>query len=223
MKTTKKIVSLVLAFVMIFSVCSAFHAYAAPKITAVKVVSVPDKLKFFKGTDWDYGEWDQPDDAGPWVWKSGSRISFLRNPGGGFYPDAGMIDGNGLVVEVSYSDGSKKNISYTETVSKGIVSQNIILSPENGAYKTGKMKVEVWFTENYNAYDTYEIEIIDRMLGDINGDNKINSSDALSILQYAVGTLSFSTVQKDCADMNSDGKYNSSDALLVLQKSVGLA
>ena len=138
MKTTKRIISVVLAFVMIFSVCSAFHAYAAPRITDVKITSLPAKLKFFKGTDWDYGEWDQPDDAGPWVWKERDRISFLRNPGGGFYPDAGMIDGKGLVVEISYSDGSKKSLAYKETVVQGVVKQNMILSPENGAYRTGK-------------------------------------------------------------------------------------
>lgn len=56
--------------------------------------------------------------------------------------------------------------------------------------------------------------------GDANKDGKINSADALLILQYVVGQKS--SIDKDLADVNSDGKINSNDALQVLQIVVGV-
>ncbi|MBQ8783816.1 MAG: dockerin type I repeat-containing protein [Clostridia bacterium] len=227
MKLSIKILSVLVALVMVFSVCGGFSAGAAGKLTSIKIVTEPNQLKFYKGSDWDYGKWNQPDDFSPWEWVPGSSISFLRNPGSGYYQDAGMINAEGLVIEASYSDGTKKTIKYKETKkSDGTYSQNIILSPEKGIYKVGKMKVEVWLLEDYRYYDTYEIEIINgtkptREMGDINNDSKVNSRDALILLQYSVGLATLDKTQKQYADMNGDKKYNSSDALEVLQKAVG--
>lgn len=58
-------------------------------------------------------------------------------------------------------------------------------------------------------------------LGDVNNDGKINSSDALCVLQYSVG-ITVKNFDKSCADMNGDGKINSADALKILRISVGL-
>ena len=52
---------------------------------------------------------------------------------------------------------------------------------------------------------------------DINGDGKINSMDALLILQYNVQTVTFSEAEQKAADINRDGKINSMDALITLQ------
>lgn len=56
--------------------------------------------------------------------------------------------------------------------------------------------------------------------GDINGDGKVNSSDALLVLQYSVGKIN---KIDSAADVNGDGKINSTDALMMLQISVGSA
>ena len=56
--------------------------------------------------------------------------------------------------------------------------------------------------------------------GDVNGDGKVNSSDALLVLQYSVGATK--KIDKTAADLNSDGNINSSDALTILQISVGI-
>lgn len=56
--------------------------------------------------------------------------------------------------------------------------------------------------------------------GDVDGNGKINSSDALIVLQYSVGQIK--TISKARADVNGDGNINSSDALIVLQISVGM-
>lgn len=224
MKKTTKVFAVLLALAMMFSMCAGFSVSAAPRMKSIKIVTLPEQVKFYRGTDWDYGKWDQPEDTDPWTWVPGKSISFLRNPGQGYYPDAGMINAQGLVIEVTYTDGSKKTIKYKETtITGGKIVQNIIISPENGAYKTGKMKAEVWLEEDYNCFATYDIEIIDgkRQNGDVNNDNAINSNDALMVLQSSAGIIKLDTTQKKYADMNKDGKINSSDALAILQKAVG--
>jgi hypothetical protein len=57
-------------------------------------------------------------------------------------------------------------------------------------------------------------------MGDVNDDGRINSSDALGILQYSVGSNPKEFIT-DVADITGDGRINSSDALFVLQVSVG--
>ncbi len=58
--------------------------------------------------------------------------------------------------------------------------------------------------------------------GDLNNDNRVNSSDALRVLMFSTGLTSLNSNQKTYADVNGNGKINSSDALLILQYSVGL-
>lgn len=58
--------------------------------------------------------------------------------------------------------------------------------------------------------------------GDVNVDKKVNSNDALFILEFAVGKRVFSDVQLKAGDMNSDGKVDSQDALAVLKSSTGM-
>ena len=59
------------------------------------------------------------------------------------------------------------------------------------------------------------------LLGDVNSDGEINSSDALSIMRYSVG-FEVENFDETAADVNYDMIVNSSDALKVLRISVGL-
>ncbi|MBQ5591846.1 MAG: CotH kinase family protein [Clostridia bacterium] len=56
---------------------------------------------------------------------------------------------------------------------------------------------------------------------DLNADGKINSIDALIILQATVGNTTLDSEQTPAADVNGDGKINSIDALIILQISTG--
>lgn len=58
--------------------------------------------------------------------------------------------------------------------------------------------------------------------GDVNLDKKINSSDALYILQISTGLKTPNGMQKALADVSNDGKINSNDALTVLMYATGL-
>ena len=57
--------------------------------------------------------------------------------------------------------------------------------------------------------------------GDVNGDNKINSTDALQALMHSTKLLTLKGNAKTAADVNADGTINATDALLILNYSVG--
>ena len=57
--------------------------------------------------------------------------------------------------------------------------------------------------------------------GDVNGDNKVDSTDARLTLQYAVGKIKADAINIAVADVNGDNKVDSTDARLILQYAVG--
>lgn len=59
------------------------------------------------------------------------------------------------------------------------------------------------------------------LMGDVNDDGKVNSADALAILQYSVG-INIDIKNFYVGDVNGDMLLNSTDALIILQISVGL-
>lgn len=227
MVKTKRVIAYIMAIVVALS-CSGLAAVvsasAAAKITAVKIVTYPTKTVFVQGTDWDYGYYDMPEGYGLGTFvKRNDMISFLHN--GGYYShysDRGMIDMSGLVVKVTYSDGTSENIAYKETKSGIKVDQNILASPR-GDYKLGENTIEVYFKSNTKVYDSYKITLVTAITkGDVNNDGKVNSSDALLVLQHVVGLKTLSSTAFTAGDMDSNGVLNSFDALLILRKSVGM-
>jgi len=57
----------------------------------------------------------------------------------------------------------------------------------------------------------------DIIYGDVNGDGKVNSTDAVLVLQYEAGILGDVEFDETAADVNNDGKVNSTDSVLILQ------
>ena len=225
MKTIKKSVALLLALVIAFS-CFAVAAVAAPKITDVTIIREPDKKVYFKGRDWDYGYWKPSEgvELGKFV-SSTKYFAFMYN--GGYYSkftDLGMVDMNGLVVKVTYSDGTTENVTYKETKSGVEVKQNIYFSFEK-PIKVGVNTVDVYFTSNTAASDTYTITLSNdaALKGDVNEDLKVNSADALLVLQHVVGSKTLAGTWLQTADLNADKKINSADALAILKIAVNKA
>lgn len=232
MSPIKRVLSFVLALVTVFAACTA-TAFAAPKaMVSLEIKTMPDKLKFYRGTDWDYGIWDLPEDDADnvWLWQAvGSDISFLHNQGSGNYPERGMIDLTGLVIEIKYSDGSTKTLRYKETpIAENVIKPNILAAPRKD-FCVGKNVIEIYVEEDIRFYDTYEIEIIDspappvRAQGDVNGDGRVNSTDAYMLLRHSVGERFLSEQEQEYADLNGDKKFNSTDALIILRIAVGMA
>ncbi len=59
--------------------------------------------------------------------------------------------------------------------------------------------------------------------GDVDNSGEINSSDALCVLQMAVGVLEKTEERVNYADLDISGTVSSADALLILQKAVGIS
>lgn len=59
------------------------------------------------------------------------------------------------------------------------------------------------------------------ILGDVNGDEVVNSTDALIILSCDVGLDVSQYCPMNCGDVNEDGLVNSTDALIILSYDVG--
>ena len=59
-------------------------------------------------------------------------------------------------------------------------------------------------------------------LGDVNGDGKINTLDAMMTLRAAVGIESLDAIQTIRADIDGNGKINTMDAMMILRRAVGL-
>lgn len=70
--------------------------------------------------------------------------------------------------------------------------------------------------------NSIKYELMDKyIIGDVNADGHINSSDALLVLRSSVGEITLTDLQKKTGDVNNDGKINSVDALIILEISVG--
>lgn len=231
MNTLKRFLCVFLAVIVMAVPFNAIISFAAaPTPVSIKIVRLPDKLKFYKGSDWDYGVWYQSDDPSgdtSFKWYSTpDMISLLYHPFSGPIPERGMIDMTGLNVEITYSDGTTKTVSFKETASGAVYKPNIYAIPYRGTpYFVGTNTIQIYFPSDTKHTATYEIEIVNsakpsREAGDVDGDGRVNSSDALMVLNHSVQAITLTAEQKKYADMNSDGLYNSTDALMILIKSV---
>ncbi len=153
-------------------------------------------------------------------WEKGSRCS--PNIGG---------------YEVEYSlDGETWNKlpnAYYEydTDSGDIVKDAVTFIP---AVQAKYIRVNCYTVDNGKGYcpKIYEIEIFGvadassnppaEMLGDVNGDGKINSTDFMQIRRQYLGLYDMTEKQMLLADVNKDGKVNSTDFMQVRRHFLGL-
>lgn len=63
--------------------------------------------------------------------------------------------------------------------------------------------------------------VVTVLTGDVNGDTKVDSTDARLTLQYAVGKIDANALDLAASDVDGDGKTDSTDARLILQYAVG--
>ncbi len=66
-------------------------------------------------------------------------------------------------------------------------------------------------------YAFIHADVKDGLLGDVNGDEKVDSTDARMILQYYAKKIGEGDLDLSVADVNADGKIDSTDARLILQ------
>lgn len=86
-----------------------------------------------------------------------------------------------------------------------------VYKPKHAVYITDKINITEDTSQNIKLY----------LLGDVNQDGKINSTDALWARQRSAGSRLLGAYQSIVADVNCDGKINSTDALWIRQISAG--
>lgn len=103
------------------------------------------------------------------------------------------------------------------TMKKSGASQSITSAPKAIATKdaNGALSPITKPTVTDDPYGGYE-------LGDVNGDGKINTLDAMMTLRAAVGIESLDAIQTIRADIDANGKINTMDAMMILRRAVGL-
>lgn len=74
----------------------------------------------------------------------------------------------------------------------------------------------------YCDYDFKKTRTVSKIVPDVNGDSKVNATDALHILEHATELRELTGTNLKNADCNGDTSVNSTDALIVLQISVGI-
>ena len=99
--------------------------------------------------------------------------------------------------EYAKVDGSTLIVKPTSTI-------NNIANSASGTLKTGE-KVKV-------GNKSYTVA----MLGDANGDGKVNSADLLKVVNHLNGNSTLTSTYKASADINEDGKINSADLLKIV-------
>ncbi len=78
-------------------------------------------------------------------------------------------------------------------------------------------------TMNANKSVTANFVAVTSILGDVNGDAAVNSTDALIVLSGDVGIPITQFCPARCGDVNGDGLVNSTDALILLSYDVGMS
>ena len=78
-------------------------------------------------------------------------------------------------------------------------------------------------TMSANQAVTAHFILLPGSAGDMNGDDAVNSTDALIILSCDVGIDVSQFCPVNCADVNADGLVNSTDALIILSYDVGMS
>lgn len=99
--------------------------------------------------------------------------------------------------EYAKVNGSTLIVKPTSTI-------NNIANSASGTLKTGE-KVKVG-SKSYTV----------AMLGDANGDGKVNSADLLKVVNHLNGNSTLTSTYKASADINEDGKINSADLLKIV-------
>lgn len=109
--------------------------------------------------------------------------------------------------------------SYTETIKATGHTVVWVYSRRPSIYRTGLKHKECSSCHAKLSADT----TVAKATGDVNGDGRTNSTDAMTILKHSTGYTSLLSSESKFinGDVNGDGSVNSLDALIILQISTG--
>ena len=156
--------------------------------------------------------------------RSIEKIEVTKQPDKTQYNAGDIFDKTGMVVTATLSDGTTRDVTDMVSAPAGTLADGTTeLTLQFGRDQTMYRNVEA-NNSKMNAGSlispittTLQIRVGEGTVtwGDVNGDGKVNSTDAVLILRYAaqLGV----DIDTAAADVNGDGKINSTDAVLVLR------
>ena len=156
--------------------------------------------------------------------RSIEKIEVTKQPNKTQYNAGEIFDKTGMVVTATLSDGTTRDVTDMVSAPAGTLADGTTeLTLQFGRDQTMYRNVEA-NNSKINAGSlispittTLQIRVGEGTVtwGDVNGDGKVNSTDAVLILRYAaqLGV----DIDTAAADVNGDGKINSTDAVLVLR------
>lgn len=113
-------------------------------------------------------------------------------------------------------DGVLVSLTFKVKDSAPVGSTTISVIPEEGTFFFYQGRVEIDFTVEC---EDGNIEVVEYMPGDINGDDKVNNRDAARLMQYLAG-WDVEAVEL-ALDVNGDEKINNRDAARLMQYLAG--
>lgn len=156
--------------------------------------------------------------------RSVEKIEVTTMPQKTQYAAGETFDKTGMVVTATLLDGSTRDVTdmvsaSSEPLTDGTTEITLQFGRDQTMYRNATANGEKMTAGNKIAAITTTIQI--RVgegtvtWGDVNGDGKVNSTDAVLILRYAaqLGV----DIDTAAADVNGDGKINSTDAVLILR------
>ena len=151
---------------------------------------------------------------------------------GGGCLDVGNADkNNGANLTVNTSTGHAAQKFYITEGNLGYVFRTALCSTvidiDSSVTPVDGTNVQMWTYGNglYQQFNIYKVANTYPPLasvGDTNWDEKVDTLDALRILQHTVKLINLDYTYNEVADINSDQAINATDALLILQKIVKL-
>ena len=155
--------------------------------------------------------------------KSVEKIEVTTPPDRTQYEPGETFDPKGMVVTATLSDGSTRDVTEmvsapSEPLKNGEVKISLKFGSGQIMYRNSPIGSAMLAGSGITDISTeLPIRVGDGAVtwGDVNGDEKVDSTDAVLILRYAaqLGV----DIDTTAADVNGDGKIDSTDAVLVLR------
>lgn len=125
-------------------------------------------------------------------------------------------DLTGTIIKATYDDSTVQEISAPNACLGWSIPENtdVVMPGSNTLYITFCGK-KAPFNVNFITKTKFN-------KGDVSLDGKVNSYDALQVLQYSTGLITISPTQISLGDVDGNSKINSVDALNILQYVVGI-
>jgi hypothetical protein len=149
-----------------------------------------------------------------------------------YHSNSGLLAGfTGAINTANVGTGT---ISFNGANATGATGNNVVLQITFDAVGVGTSALNLEYSAMAAAYTFTDLrpiltvtdgQVVVRagILGGVNDDGQVNSTDALIILSADVGMNTSTFCPMNCGDVNGDGHVNSTDALIILSYDVGMS